>query len=92
LNFSSLDCPTLTVSFILSVERCGVNTGFVLVEDLKKHTQLEGYSNESPQVKWFWEVIAGMDSDEIALFLQFVTGCSKIPLEGFKALQGMRGI
>jgi len=34
----------------------------------------------------------GMDASEIGLFLQFVTGCSKIPLEGFKALQGMQGI
>jgi E3 ubiquitin-protein ligase HUWE1 len=33
-----------------------------------------------------------MDSSEIGLFLQFVTGCSKIPLEGFKNLQGMRGV
>ena len=33
-----------------------------------------------------------MDSSEIGQFLQFVTGCSKIPLEGFKNLQGMRGV
>jgi hypothetical protein len=33
-----------------------------------------------------------MDSIEIGLFLQFVTGCSKIPLEGFKNLQGMGGV
>lgn len=45
-----------------------------------------------PQIIWFWEVLAAMDSSEIGLFLQFVTGCSKIPLEGFKNLQGMRGV
>jgi hypothetical protein len=33
-----------------------------------------------------------MDSSEIGLFLRFVTGCSKIPLEGFKNLQGMLGV
>jgi E3 ubiquitin-protein ligase HUWE1 len=27
-----------------------------------------------------------------ALFLQFVTGTSKVPLEGFAQLQGMRGV
>jgi len=29
--------------------------------------------------------------EEKALFLQFVTGTSKVPLDGFGALQGMRG-
>jgi E3 ubiquitin-protein ligase HUWE1 len=36
-------------------------------------------------------VIDGLDSSEIGLLLQFVTGSSKIPLDGFKALQGMNG-
>ena len=29
--------------------------------------------------------------EERALFVQFVTGTSKVPLEGFVALEGMRG-
>ena len=28
-----------------------------------------------------------MDKEELALLVQFVTGTSKVPLEGFKALQ-----
>jgi E3 ubiquitin-protein ligase HUWE1 len=59
---------------------------------MKKYTELNGYTKDSPQIQWFWEVLAAMDSSEIGLFLQFVTGCSKIPLDGFKNLQGMRGV
>jgi hypothetical protein len=43
------------------------------------------------QVRWFWEVVREMDSQERARLIQFVTGTSKIPLEGFKALRGMNG-
>lgn len=33
-----------------------------------------------------------MDSQDQAKFLQFVTGTSKVPLQGFGALEGMNGI
>ena len=32
-----------------------------------------------------------MDQSEKALLIQFVTGTSKVPIEGFKALQGIGG-
>jgi len=33
-----------------------------------------------------------LDNEERAEFLQFVTGTSKVPLEGFSCLQGIGGI
>lgn len=60
--------------------------------DLKANTQVNGYSMDSPQIIWLFEILESYDKHEKALFLQFVTGSSKIPLEGFKALQGMTGI
>jgi hypothetical protein len=62
-----------------------------LVDDLKRNTDCNGYTRDSKQVVWLFEVLAAFNREEIAQFLQFVTGSSKIPLEGFKALQGMRG-
>lgn len=32
-----------------------------------------------------------MDKEDLALMVQFVTGTSKVPLEGFKGLQGISG-
>ena len=57
-----------------------------LVADLKLNTQLRGYTMDSPQIIWLFEALESYDKHEQALFLQFVTGSSKIPLEGFRAL------
>ena len=42
-------------------------------------------------MRWLWKTLEAASKEDIGRFLQFVTGSSKIPLEGFKALQGMRG-
>lgn len=42
-------------------------------------------------VRWFWEIVDGMDKEDLALLVQFVTGTSKVPLDGFVALQGVHG-
>ena len=62
-----------------------------LVNDLKANTEFKGYNAQSSQVIWLWEVLESFDSSERAEFLQFVTGSSKVPLDGFKGLMGMRG-
>lgn len=61
------------------------------LDDLRANTEYSGYSAASPVVRWFWEVLEGLDKQALALLLQFVTGTSKVPLEGFKALQGISG-
>eukprot|EP01017_Pseudomicrothorax_dubius_P009143 TRINITY_DN1305_c0_g1_i7.p1 TRINITY_DN1305_c0_g1~~TRINITY_DN1305_c0_g1_i7.p1 ORF type:complete len:298 (+),score=80.12 TRINITY_DN1305_c0_g1_i7:66-959(+) len=62
------------------------------LQDLKDNTEYHNYSRDSAQVKWFWEVIETFDQQSKAAFLQFVTGTSKVPLEGFKALRGIGGV
>ncbi|KAL6759433.1 hypothetical protein V8C86DRAFT_3013524 [Haematococcus lacustris] len=61
------------------------------VADLRANTLYMGYSNTAPQIRWFWEVISELGREELAQVLQFITGTSKVPLEGFKALQGIGG-
>lgn len=61
------------------------------LDDLKAHTEYTGYTSASPVVHWFWEVVKAFSKEDMARFLQFVTGTSKVPLEGFKALQGISG-
>ena len=62
------------------------------IKDWKDNTIYENYNEESKIIKYFWEIIESFDNDERAEFLQFVTGSSKVPLEGFSALQGIGGI
>lgn len=61
------------------------------VADLRANTEYQGYTAGSPVIRWFWQVVEAMDKEDRALLLQFVTGTSKVPLEGFRALQGISG-
>ncbi len=61
------------------------------LDDLRANTEYSGYSATSPVVRWFWEAVTEMDKQQRAQLVQFVTGTSKVPLEGFKALQGIGG-
>ncbi|CAK9145116.1 unnamed protein product [Ilex paraguariensis] len=60
-------------------------------DDLKANSEYTGYTAASIVVQWFWEVVKAFNKEDMARFLQFVTGTSKVPLEGFKALQGISG-
>ncbi|CAO2834572.1 unnamed protein product [Amaranthus hypochondriacus] len=61
------------------------------LEDMRVNTEYSGYSPASPVIQWFWEVVQGFSKEDKARLLQFVTGTSKVPLEGFSALQGISG-
>ncbi|KAG5080956.1 hypothetical protein AAZX31_02G201900 [Glycine max] len=61
------------------------------LDDLRANTEYSGYSAASPVIQWFWEVVQGLSKEDKARLLQFVTGTSKVPLEGFSALQGISG-
>lgn len=40
---------------------------------------------ETPIVQWFWQIVVEEYSEEMrARLLQFVTGSSRVPLQGFK--------
>jgi E3 ubiquitin-protein ligase HUWE1 len=62
------------------------------LEDLRANTEYHGYTSNDQVICRFWHVMRGCSQEEKALFLQFVTGTSKVPLDGFKALQGSDGV
>ncbi|KAJ5322060.1 uncharacterized protein N7506_011190 [Penicillium brevicompactum] len=62
------------------------------VDEWKNHTEYHNYSASSPQIQWFWRAVRSFDKEERAKLLQFVTGTSKVPLNGFKELEGMNGV
>ena len=61
------------------------------VDDWKNNTEYHNYQATHPQIQWFWRAVKGFDQEERAKLLQFVTGTSKVPLNGFKELEGMNG-
>ncbi|XP_037772840.1 E3 ubiquitin-protein ligase HUWE1-like isoform X4 [Penaeus monodon] len=61
------------------------------IDDLRANTEYHKYQPNSLQIQWFWRALRSFDQAERAKFLQFVTGTSKVPLQGFVALEGMNG-
>jgi hypothetical protein len=65
---------------------CGL--GKIDIADWKSNTRLKHCTTDSNVVKWFWKAVESYDEERRARLLQFVTGSSRVPLQGFKALQG----
>lgn len=58
------------------------------VDDWRNNTEYYGYRNTSKEIEWFWRCVRNMNNEDRARLLQFVTGTSKLPIDGFKGLQG----
>lgn len=61
------------------------------VQDWQNNTTYINYSAASEQIQWFWRAVKSFDNEERAKLLQFATGTSKVPLNGFKELRGANG-
>ena len=61
------------------------------IDDWRSNTDYHTYNASSPQIQWFWRAVRSFDKEERARLLQFVTGTGKVPLNGFKELEGMNG-
>lgn len=61
------------------------------VDDWKKHTDYRGYTENDEVVQHFWKCIRSWDAEQKSRLLQFTTGTSRIPVNGFKDLQGSDG-
>jgi len=61
------------------------------VDDWKKHTDYRGYTESDEVIKFFWQTIRSWDGEQKSRLLQFATGTSRIPVNGFKDLQGSDG-
>jgi len=51
----------------------------------------KGYFDQHQVIEWFWSVVERYDNARRLRLLQFVTGTSSIPFEGFAALRGSNG-
>ncbi|OXB79978.1 UNVERIFIED_CONTAM: hypothetical protein H355_009793 [Colinus virginianus] len=71
----------------LELLMCGL--GDVDVADWKLHTKYKnGYSVNHQVIQWFWKAVLMMDSEKRIRLLQFVTGTSRVPMNGFAELYG----
>uniref|UniRef100_A0A3Q3SDL2 HECT-type E3 ubiquitin transferase n=1 Tax=Mastacembelus armatus TaxID=205130 RepID=A0A3Q3SDL2_9TELE len=77
-------------SVFLQLLMCGL--GDVDVNDWRQHTVYKnGYCPNHPVIQWFWKVVLLMDAEKRIRLLQFVTGTSRVPMNGFAELYGSNG-
>lgn len=62
------------------------------IDDWYKYTDYRNYTTSDDQVRWFWKCVREeFDNEQRARLLQFATGTSRVPVNGFKDLQGSDG-
>jgi hypothetical protein len=60
---------------------------FINVHDWRNNTTyLDGYTDDSKQVKWFWDLVSSLPVEEQRLVLMFATGMTAVPIGGFANL------
>uniref|UniRef100_A0A5F8H4W9 E3 ubiquitin-protein ligase NEDD4-like n=1 Tax=Monodelphis domestica TaxID=13616 RepID=A0A5F8H4W9_MONDO len=74
----------------LELLMCGL--GDVDVNDWRQHAIYKnGYCPNHPVIQWFWKAVLLMDAEKRIRLLQFVTGTSRVPMNGFAELYGSNG-
>ncbi len=74
----------------LELLMCGI--GAIDVKDWKQNTVYKGdYHTNHIVIQWFWRVVLSFNNEMRSRLLQFVTGTSRVPMNGFKELYGSNG-
>ena len=60
-------------------------------DDWTKFTDYRGYEKTDQVIEWFWQCIRSWPAERKSRLLQFTTGTSRVPVNGFKDLQGSDG-
>jgi E3 ubiquitin-protein ligase NEDD4 len=77
-------------SFLFSLSPIGV-LRFYGRDDWAKFTEYLGYEVNDEVIQWFWKCVRSWPLEQQSHLLQFVTGTTRIPMNGFKDLPGPIG-
>lgn len=76
-------------SFVLTLQYLLGGLSEIDLVDWRNNTEYGGgYTGHEDVVQWFWKAVENYDGEMRARLLQFVTGTSKVPMNGFSELQG----
>ena len=77
-------------SYELELLICG--QPFIDVNEWKENSIYKGKITKNTNcVKWFWEELYKLSQENLRRFLQFSTGSSRVPINGFQNLESNRG-
>jgi E3 ubiquitin-protein ligase NEDD4 len=60
-------------------------------DDWAKITNYRGYEPIDEVIEWFWKCVRSWPAERQSRLLQFATGKTRLPVNGFKNLQGSDG-
>lgn len=86
--------PLLSVFDFQEVELLLHGLPNIDMDDWIKNTDYTGEFANQPShkvVQWYWEIVRSFEQEQKAKLLQFVTGTSGVPVQGFAYLQGSDG-
>ncbi|XP_013386514.1 E3 ubiquitin-protein ligase HECW2 [Lingula anatina] len=90
--YEVLDSRFISVFDARELELVMAGTVEIDVIDWRKNSEYRGGYHDNHQViRWFWMAVERFDNERRLRLLQFVTGTSSIPYEGFSALRGSNG-
>jgi len=56
------------------------------ISELRAVTTYDGYTKDSKQIKWFWQVVESYSQEKQKLLLEFVTASKRVPIHGASTL------
>jgi len=90
--FSVIPSELLSVFSFRELELLACGVSKVDVDDWEKNTVYRSTNAQHQVVRWFWECIHEFNDEQRCKLLQFTTGTTNLPVEGFAGLQSARGV
>jgi hypothetical protein len=58
---------------------------------LRYEGEFKKLGKKHPVAVWFWQIVSRYEQEDMARLLQFTTGTSRVPAQGFRTLQSNDG-
>uniref|UniRef100_A0A1A8K4U5 HECT-type E3 ubiquitin transferase n=1 Tax=Nothobranchius kuhntae TaxID=321403 RepID=A0A1A8K4U5_NOTKU len=90
--YEVVDARLVSVFDARELELVIAGTAEIDLSDWRKNTEYRGgYHDNHIVIRWFWVAVERFNNEQRLRLLQFVTGTSSIPYEGFASLRGSNG-
>ncbi|XP_075068637.1 E3 ubiquitin-protein ligase HECW1 isoform X3 [Mixophyes fleayi] len=91
--YEVVDSRLVSVYDARELELVIAGTAEIDLNDWRNNTEYRGgYHDGHIVIRWFWAAVERFNNEQRLRLLQFVTGTSSVPYEGFAALRGSNGL
>uniref|UniRef100_A0AAR2K425 HECT-type E3 ubiquitin transferase n=1 Tax=Pygocentrus nattereri TaxID=42514 RepID=A0AAR2K425_PYGNA len=91
--YEVVDSRLVSVFDARELELVIAGTAEIDLNDWRTNTEYRGgYHDGHIVIRWFWGAVERFNNEQRLRLLQFVTGTSSVPYEGFTALRGSNGL